>query len=363
MAKITAQTAASQTLAEDIRAWASELGFSGIGFSDLDLQEDEQHLKNWLDAGYHADMAYMSAHGSKRSRPAELVPGTVSVISVRMNYIAQGEPPENVLEQPQQGYISRYALGRDYHKLMRARLKKLAMKIAEQINPLGYRVFCDSAPVLEKALARKAGIGWQGRNSLILNKEAGSNFFLGEIYLDHPLPPSNESAEDLCGSCQKCVDLCPTDAILPGKQVNAGRCISYLTIEHRGHIPEELRPLIGNRIFGCDDCQLVCPWNRYAQTSQESDFKVRHGLDAPELLTLFAWSEQEFLQKTEGMALRRAGYGGWLRNIAIALGNAPYSAEIENALNQRIHDPNPIVAEHARWASEQQQGKRASIVG
>lgn len=346
-------------LSERIAQWSHELGFASFGISDIDLSEDESRLQRWLAAGYQADMAYMSAHGSKRSKPEELHPGTISVICLRMDYQPVAADAESVLREPSQAYISRYALGRDYHKMMRKRLKKLAEKIQAEVTDLNYRVFVDSAPVMEKALARKAGLGWQGRNSLILNREAGSAFFLGEIYTNLDLCSTlAKPAEDLCGSCVKCIDLCPTGAILPGKQVDAGRCISYLTIENRGSIPEELRSQIGNRIFGCDDCQLVCPWNRYAQPTAEADFSVRHGLDAPQLTDLYQWTEEEFLQRTEGMALRRAGYHGWLRNIALALGNADYSEIAVRLLQARSADKNPIVAEHARWALEQQLLKK-----
>ncbi len=338
----------------DIIAWGMELGFQQLGVADTELQEHEQHLLNWLDQGRHGQMAYMQRHGTRRSRPAELLPGTVRVISVRMDYLSeQAEAAEQLLQKPEQALISRYALGRDYHKLMRQRLQKLASRIEERFGSFGYRVFVDSAPVLEKALAAKAGLGWIGKHSNLLNKSAGSWFFLGEIYTDLPLP-LDEAVENHCGSCSRCIDVCPTQAIIAPYQVDARRCISYLTIELRESIPLELRPLMGNRIFGCDDCQFVCPWNRYAQFSEEDDFRPRPGLDAAQLLELFSWTEAEFLQRTEGSAIRRIGFNCWLRNIAVALGNAPSNPIIIASLQSHLSYPDEMVQEHVLWALQQQ---------
>ncbi len=337
-------------LAERIRAWGQDLGFQQLGFSDIELGDHEIHLNNWLSQGFHGEMEYMQRHGTRRSRPAELEAGTLRVISVRMDYLPQSaEDIETLLLEPSKGVVSRYALGRDYHKLMRKRLQKLAHQIEAHIGPFGYRVFVDSAPVLEKALAEKAGLGWIGKHSNLINKTAGSWFFLGEIYTDLPLPVDT-AANEHCGACTKCIDVCPTQAIIAPYTVDARRCISYLTIELRGSIPEELRPLMGNRIYGCDDCQLVCPWNRFAQPTQEADFAPRHGLDAPQLIELFAWNEAQFLKRTEGSAIRRIGFECWLRNIAIALGNAPTSDAIIAALQSRQQYASEMVREHVEWA-------------
>lgn len=345
-----------------IRQWGAELGFQQVAIADTDLSTAEARLQRWLQAGYHGEMAYMAHHGAKRSRPDELEPGTLSVISVRMDYLPQtADDPWQVLESSDLGYISRYALGRDYHKLMRKRLQQLAQRIAEQIGEFGYRAFVDSAPVLEKPLAQKAGLGWVGKHSNILNRTAGSWFFLGELYTDLPLP-ADQPVSAHCGSCQACIDICPTAAIVEPYVVDARRCISYLTIEHKGMIPEELRPLLGNRIYGCDDCQLICPWNRFAKTSNEPDFMPRHGLDSPCLVELFLWTEEQFLRYTEGSAIRRIGHESWLRNIAVALGNALNNAknsaqnnaqgnpDIIAALQQRLNHPSAIVVEHVHWA-------------
>lgn len=336
-------------LADRIKAWGRELGFQQLGITDVELTEAESHLFKWLEQGYHGEMNYMAAHGVRRSRPAELIPGTARVISVRLNYLPGGADPESVLQDSTLGYISRYALGRDYHKVMRNRLQKLADRIATEVGPFGYRVFSDSAPVLEKALAEKAGLGWIGKHTNLLSRDAGSWFFLGEIYTDLPLPIDTPASEH-CGTCQSCIDICPTQAILGPHRLDARRCISYLTIELRGSIPEELRPLIGNRVYGCDDCQLVCPWNRFAQQTSEPDFSPRHGLDAPTLIELFSWTEAEFLKRTEGSAMRRVGYEQWLRNVAVALGNAPTSREVLEALHTRNDDASPLVREHVSWA-------------
>jgi epoxyqueuosine reductase len=349
-------------LATQIKAWGRELGFQQLGICDVQLEEHEHRLEQWLARGYHGSMGYMARHGRRRSRPAELVPGTVRAISARMDYLPAGaRPTAELLREPDKGLVARYALGRDYHKVLRRRLQRLAGRIESRVGPFGYRVFVDSAPVLEKALAEKAGLGWIGKHSNLLNRQAGSWFFLGEIYTDLPLP-ADRPAENHCGDCVRCIEACPTGAIVGPYQVDARRCISYLTIELKGPIPLELRPLLGNRIYGCDDCQLVCPWNRFAQTSAEDDFSPRHGLDSPELLRLFAWDEGEFLRRTEGSAIRRTGYAGWLRNIAVALGNlqpadaAEWSAVI-GALEARRAHPAPLVREHVAWALESQLRK------
>ncbi|MEY2169983.1 MULTISPECIES: tRNA epoxyqueuosine(34) reductase QueG [unclassified Rhodanobacter] len=343
-------------LARDIKQWARELGFADAGISGVALGEDERHLEAYLAAGYHGEMDYMARHGAKRARPAELEPGTQRVISVRMDYVPPGTRNAwEVIRDGEAGYVSRYALGRDYHKLMRNRLQKLAERIHGVVGDFGYRAYVDSAPVLEKALARNAGLGWIGKHTVLINRHAGSYFFLGELYTDLPLPV-DESASAHCGSCRRCIDICPTQAILAPYKLDARRCISYLTIELRGSIPEELRAPMGNRIFGCDDCQLVCPWNKFAQEAEEPDFAPRHRLDGAKLVELFAWSEDEFLKRTEGMAIRRTGYEGWLRNIAVALGNAPKSAAVCAALHARADHPSPVVREHVAWALARQAG-------
>ncbi len=338
-----------------IQRWARTLGFADAGIATLQLDEDTAHLERWLAAGHHGGMDWMKRNQALRVDPQKLRPGTISVISARLGYRPSAEDAEAVLADGERAYISRYALGRDYHKLMRARLKKLAARLAQEISPHGYRVFVDSAPALEKALARNAGLGWIGKNTLLLTREAGSWFFLGEIFTDLVLPPvSAPRATNLCGSCSACIDVCPTKAIIAPYQLDARLCISYLTIEHHGDIPEALRPLIGNRIFGCDDCQLVCPWNRYAKTSIEPEFAPRHGLDSAKLVELFGWSEEEWLAKTEGMALRRTGYMRWLRNLAVALGNAPgtdaTSDEASAALRARADCPDSTARRHIQWA-------------
>ncbi|MGH8502063.1 MAG: tRNA epoxyqueuosine(34) reductase QueG [Gammaproteobacteria bacterium] len=339
-----------QGLASRIKDWGAALGFQRVGIADTDLGEHETHLLNWLAQGRQGEMRYMARHGVKRSRPADLQPGTIRIISARMDYWPpDGADPDGVLNSPTHAYVSRYALGRDYHKLVRKRLQRLAQQIEAEVGPFGYRAFADSAPVLEKALASKAGLGWIGKHTNLLSRDAGSWFFLGELYTDLPLPVDRE-ATNHCGSCRACIDVCPTGAIVAPYELDARRCISYLTIELRGAIPEHLRPLIGNRIYGCDDCQLVCPWNRFARTSELADFAVRRGLDAPRLADLFAWSEQEFLDRTEGSAIRRIGYACWLRNIAVALGNAPASPDVIGALRARADEPNEMVREHVRWA-------------
>ncbi len=341
-------------LALDIKQWARELGFAQAGITGTALDEDEIHLNRWLDQGDHGQMEYMTRHGTRRTRPAELEPGTRRVICVRMDYLAPGTREAwDVLNDGDAAYISRYALGRDYHKLMRGRLQKLAERIHAVVGEFGYRAFVDSAPVMEKALARNAGLGWIGKHTVLLNRAAGSGFFLGELYTDLPLPIDAPASEH-CGTCTRCITACPTGAIVGPYQLNAKRCISYLTIELKGSIPEDLRAPIGNRIFGCDDCQLVCPWNKFAQLAAEPDFAPRHSLDGARLVELFEWSEEEFLKRTEGMAIRRTGYEGWLRNIAVALGNAPYSAQIRQALEGRAADSSAVVREHVAWALQRQ---------
>ena len=342
-------------LAERIKRWGAELGFQQIGISATDLGADEAHLLDWLAAERHGEMDYMQRHGVKRSRPAELHAGTLRVISARMDY----DPPQardawEVLDDPTFAYISRYALGRDYHKLLRTRLQKLAERIAEEIGPFGYRAFVDSAPVMEKALARNAGLGWIGKHTNLINAKAGSWFFLGELFTDLPLPVDAPASEH-CGTCTRCIDVCPTQAIVAPNQLDARRCISYLTIELRGSIPVEFRRAMGNRIYGCDDCQLVCPWNKFAKKSAETDFIARHGLDSASLIELFAWSKEEFLKNTEGSAIRRIGHECWLRNIAVALGNAPSSEEVAAALSARANHESALVREHIAWALEQHQ--------
>jgi epoxyqueuosine reductase len=342
------------SLAQQIKQWGQDLGFQQVGITDTDLSRAESHLDNWLINNFHGAMEYMQRHGHKRSRPALLHPGTRRVISVRMDYLPEPDSKMNqVLENPLSAYISRYALGRDYHKLMRTRLQKLADLIFAEIGDFGYRAFVDSAPVLEKALAEKAGLGWIGKHSNLINRKAGSWFFLGEIYTNLPLP-IDQPATEHCGDCRACLDICPTQAIVAPYQVDARRCISYLTIELHGAIPEDLRPLIGNRIYGCDDCQLVCPWNRFAKLTGEKDFNPRHRLNSQELVEVFAWTEQEFLSKTEGSAIRRIGYERWLRNIAVALGNAPKSDIIIETLKAKLTSSSALVQEHVRWALAQQ---------
>ena len=337
-------------VAEQIRHWARELGFQQVGIADVALDRDAAHLEAWLEAGLHGEMEYMARHGSKRARPAELVPGTQRVISVRMDYRGRDDAAAwTTLADGEAAYVAQYAFGRDYHKLLRARLQKLADRIEAAVGPFGYRAFVDSAPVLERALARDAGLGWIGKHTCLINRGAGSWFFLGELFTDLPLP-LDAPATSHCGTCTRCIDICPTGAIVAPYQVDARRCISYLTIELKGAIPEALRPAIGNRIFGCDDCQLVCPWNKFAQRHDEPDFRVRNDLDRAKLVELFAWSEAEFLARTEGSAIRRTGYEGWLRNLAVALGNAPRSDTIVAALAARAEHPSALVREHVAWA-------------
>jgi epoxyqueuosine reductase len=337
-------------LARDIKRWGAELGFQQVGITDSELGEAEARLLDWLGKGFHGEMDYMARHGTKRTRPGDLVPGTLRVIVARMNYTPPGaRDTAEVLKDDAHAFISRYALGRDYHKLMRNRMQKLADRIEQEVGEFRYRVFTDSAPVMEVELAGKAGLGWRGKHTLLLNREAGSYFFLGEIYTNLPLPV-DKPQDDHCGTCQKCIDVCPTQAILAPYQLDARRCISYLTIEHKGSIPEELRPLIGNRVYGCDDCQLVCPWNKFASPSGEPDFAVRNGLDDVTLVELFGWSETEFHDRLAGSAIHRIGYERWLRNLAVGLGNAPRSEAVMSALRARADHATPLVREHVAWA-------------
>lgn len=335
---------------EQIRRWGAELGFAKVGVANIDLAADEAHFRDWLLAGFNGDMEYMSRHGTKRTRPAELLPGTVSCLSARMNYWPQDAADANAtLADPALGYVSRYALGRDYHKLMRSRLQKLCDRIALAIGPFGYRAFTDSAPVLEKALARNAGLGWIGKHTNLIDSQSGSYFFLGEIYIDIELP-ADEASTAHCGTCIACMPACPTGAIVAPYRLDARRCISYLTIELKGSIPLEFRRAIGNRIYGCDDCQLVCPWNKFARPTVEGDFAVRNGLDAAPLHELFAWSEARFDDAMRGSAIARIGHERWLRNLAVSLGNAPTSPEIIAALQARADSPSALVREHVHWA-------------
>ncbi len=351
---MTAQSQTLQALADAIRTWAHELGFAQVGITDVELSEHADYLERWLAAGYQGEMDYMVKHGERRSQPAALVPGTARVLSLRMDYLPADTQPLTVLDSPEQAYIARYTLGRDYHKMMRKRLAQLAQRIATAIGEGQYRAFVDSAPVLERALAEKAGLGWIAKNTMLIHQDAGSWFLLGEIYTDLPLPVDKTPSNKHCGTCTACLDVCPTNAFVGPFQLDARRCISYLTIEYRGSIDPELRPLIGNRIFGCDDCQLCCPWNKFAQHSQEQDFQPRHGLASAQLTELFLWDESTFLEKTRGSALRRIGYERWLRNLAVALGNAPRSVKVCHALRQRLQYPSALVREHVAWALAQQ---------
>ncbi|MBD8473998.1 tRNA epoxyqueuosine(34) reductase QueG [Pseudomonas sp. CFBP 8770] len=347
---MSAPTIDLPALALSIKQWGRELGFQQVGIAGLDLGEHERHLQRWLDAGYHGEMDYMAAHGSKRSHPEQLVPGTLRVVSLRMDYLPGDTQMAQRLAQPEKAYVSRYALGRDYHKLIRKRVQHLAERIQQDIGPFGFRAFVDSAPVLEKAIAQEAGLGWIGKNTLVLNRKAGSYFFLAELFVDLPLPVDPPHASEHCGRCTACLDICPTAAFVGPYVLDARRCISYLTIELKGPIPTELRPLIGNRVFGCDDCQIVCPWNRFARPSGEGDFQPRHQLDNAELAQLFLWDEDRFLNSTEGSPLRRAGYERFLRNLAVGLGNAPSSIPVLEALKARREHPSALVREHVEWA-------------
>jgi len=348
--------AALAALAGRVHELAREAGFQRCGISDVALGEDEAHLRDWLAKGLHGTMQWMAQHGDKRSRPQELVPGTVRVISVGLDYGRRDDDAAwATLEDGERAYVARYALGRDYHKLMRNRLQKLAERLQAEVGPFGHRVFVDSAPVLERALARNAGLGWIGKHTCLIDKQGGSWFFLGEIYIDVPLP-IDAPASAHCGSCVRCIDICPTAAIIAPHRLDARRCISYLTIEHDGAIPEDLRRPMGNRIFGCDDCQLVCPWNKFAKRTDEPDFRARNQLDTATLPQLFAWEEAEFLQRTEGSPIRRSGHERWLRNIAVALGNAPTSPAVMAALASRREHASGLVREHVAWALAQHAG-------
>jgi epoxyqueuosine reductase len=344
-------------LASEVKAWGVELGFAQVAVSDIDLSHAEARLEAWLAAGFHGEMTWFERHGLRRARPAQLVPGTVRVISARMDYVvAPLHEAQSVLDDGERAFISRYALGRDYHKVIRHRLQQLAQRLVQRIGPIGFRVFTDSAPVLEVELAARAGLGWRGKHTLLLSRDAGSYFFLGEIYTDLPLPVDAPQS-DHCGTCTRCIDVCPTQAIVAPYRLDARRCISYLTIEHAGSIPEPLRPLLGNRVYGCDDCQLVCPWNRFARMSTLEDFQVRNGLDRASLVDLFAWSEAQFEANTLGSAIRRIGYERWLRNLAVGLGNAPASAAVLTALEARADHPSELVRTHVAWAIGQQRAK------
>ncbi|WP_030072199.1 tRNA epoxyqueuosine(34) reductase QueG [Halomonas alkaliantarctica] len=349
-------------LAELIKTWGRELGFQQVGITDTQLADHEAHLNNWLAKGYHGEMGFMAKHGTKRTRPEELEPGTQRVISVRLDYLPADVESAKVLGRPNLAYVSRYALGRDYHKLMRKRLAQLAKQIEQEVGAFGYRAFVDSAPVMERALAQKAGLGWFGKNAMLLNPKAGSLFFLGELYTDLPLPIDAPFTQEHCGSCSACRSACPTGAIVDDKVVDSRKCISYLTIELHGAIPIEFRRAMGNRIYGCDDCQLVCPFTRFTRATQERDFAPRHDLDRADLISLFAWGEDEFLDKTAGSPIRRIGYERWLRNLAVGLGNAPWSPAVEAALWARRAYPSSLVREHVTWALEEQRLKRGANI-
>lgn len=344
-------------LAREIKRWGAELGFQNVGIADCDLTAAETRLLDWLGKGFHGDMDYMAKHGVRRARPAELVPGTLRIIATRMDYLPRARESWSVINDGARAFVSRYAVGRDYHKVVRRRLQRLADRITAAVGEFNYRAFTDSAPVMEVELAQKAGLGWRGKHTLLLSRDAGSYFFLGEIYTDLPLPV-DRAPENHCGSCSRCLDVCPTRAIIAPYELDARRCISYLTIEHKGSIPVELRPLIGNRVYGCDDCQLVCPWNKFAQPSVEADFDVRNGLDNATLVDLFAWSEEEFHARLLGSAIHRIGYHRWLRNLAVGLGNAPTSTAVVAALRARADHPSAVVREHVAWALEQHERSR-----
>jgi epoxyqueuosine reductase len=344
----------SRILAAHIKEWGRQLGFADVRIAGPDIPDAESGLAAWLGAGHHGEMDYMARHRDERSQPWRLVPATRAVIVARMDYRPDAADPEDALGNTSLAYVSRYALGRDYHKVVRARLQQLAARMVQAIGPIGYRVFVDSAPVMEVALAAQAGLGWRGKHTLLLSRTAGSWFFLGEIYTDLPLP-ADAPVSDHCGRCHACIDICPTGAIVAPYRLDARRCISYLTIELKGSIPEKLRPLIGNRIYGCDDCQLVCPWNSFASMAKESDFAVRNGLDQATLVELFAWTQAQFEQRLAGSPIRRIGYQRWLRNLAVALGNAASSAEVIAALEARHDDASDLVREHVHWALRQHQ--------
>jgi len=346
-------------LAQQVKVWGRELGFQQIGITDTDLSKHEHYLQQWLQAGYHGDMTWMATHGTKRSRPQTLLPGTLRVISARMDYLPEDTQQIKILKDSRKAYISRYALGRDYHKLIRKRLSRLAQQLEAAVGAsLNQRAFVDSAPVLERALAEKSGLGWVGKHTLVINSQAGSWFFLGEIYTNLPLPLDTSEQHNQCGDCSACLKVCPTDAFPAPYQLDARRCISYLTIENKGSIPEIFRQPMGNRVFGCDDCQVICPWNKFAKPTAEGDFKPRHNLDDVDLLDLFTWSEAEFLERTAGSAIRRIGYERWLRNLAVGLGNAPASPAIIEALELKKSAVSLMVLEHIEWALDRQRNPR-----
>lgn len=345
------------SLSENIKLWGKALGFQEVGISDIDLKDQESKLQSWLDNNYHGEMDYMAKHGMKRARPDELLPGTLSVISVRMDYLPDNAQFASTLKDKNSAYISRYALGRDYHKVVRKKLKQLAQKIESEVGQLGYRPFVDSAPILERPLAAKAGLGWVGKHSLLIDAKAGSWFFIGELLVNLPLVV-DQVVENKCGECVACLKICPTQAIVAPYVVDGRRCISYLTIELQGPIPIEFRKAIGNRIYGCDDCQLICPWNRFANTTQEDDYQARQQLQNKSLLELFNWTEEEFLSYSEGSPIRRIGYQRWLRNISVALGNAPTSEAIVSALENKLADNlSELLNEHLQWALEQHKNQ------
>ena len=347
-------------LAEEIKQFGISLGFQQVGISDTQLDEAEKHLNNWLENDYHADMDYMAKHGTKRSRPAELIPGTLTIISVRLDYMPPEANCERVLSNSEQAYISRYALGRDYHKVLKKKLNHLAKWIQQRIGPFGYRAFVDSAPVMERAISNKAGLGWIGKNTCTINRKAGSYFFLGELYTDMPLPIDEPITKEHCGRCTACLDICPTQAIVAPYQLDARRCISYLTIENTGPIPIEFRKAIGNRIYGCDDCQLCCPWNRFAQPTTEPDFLPRHRLDQAMLIDCFSWTEEQYDTITQGSAMRRCSYDNWIRNVAVALGNCKTTDTVINTLQSRMDYANAMVREHIEWALAQHSNTDAT---
>jgi epoxyqueuosine reductase len=354
------ETGVESSLEARVKRWGSELGFDAVAIAGTDLARDEARLLEWLGRGWHGEMDYMARHGARRARPAELVPGTISVVTVRLNYMTpDARDAWETLDDPSSAFVSRYALGRDYHKVLRAKLQALADRMTAELGAFHYRVFTDSAPVMEVSLAALGGLGWRGKHTLLLSRDAGSLFFLGELFVSLDLA-KDAPVSAHCGTCERCIDVCPTKAIVAPYQLDARRCISYLTIEHHGPIPEELRPLMGNRIYGCDDCQLVCPWNKYARVANDPDFAVRNHLDAASLVELFAWTEEEFLQRFEGSAIRRIGHERWLRNLAVALGNAPASAGVVNALQSRRDHPSALVREHVAWALARHASPRRS---
>jgi epoxyqueuosine reductase len=349
------ETVAEASVEERVKSWGRELGFDAVAIAGTDLARDEARLIEWLDRGWHGEMDYMARHGARRARPAELVPGTISVITARLNYSpAHARDAQQTLDDPSSAFVSRYALGRDYHKVLRAKLQSLADRMTMELGPFQYRVFTDSAPVMEVSLAALGGLGWRGKHTLLLSRDAGSMFFLGELFVSLELRKDAATTQH-CGTCERCIDVCPTGAIVAPYQLDARRCVSYLTIEHHGAIPEALRPLMGNRIYGCDDCQMACPWNKYARASNDADFAVRNNLDSASLVDLFRWTEEEFLRRFEGSAIRRIGHEKWLRNIAVALGNAPASADVVQALEARRGHPSALVREHVEWALARQR--------